>query len=131
MKKLKTILTVSAFMLVLFTGAVLSQEADISGTWIGETTVPDELEPDKVTLVLEKTNGEYKGKVTDAFGFAMESELNDIEFKDNKLTANFLIFNGEEYVKVSFTLTVEGDTMKGRWESAAGDSSTIELHRQK
>lgn len=131
MKKLESILTLSAFVLVLFTGAVLSQEANISGTWIGETTVPDEIEPDKVTLVLEKTNGEYKGKVTDAFGFAMESELNDIELKENILTANFLIFNGEEYVKVSFTLTVEGDTMKGRWESASGDSSTVELHRQK
>ncbi len=131
MKKLKTILTVSAFVFVLFTGAVLSQEADISGTWIGETTVPDELEADKVTLILEKTNGEYKGKVTDAFGFAMESELNDIELKENMLTANFLVFTGEEYMKISFTLTVEGDTMKGRWESAAGDSATIELHRQK
>lgn len=131
MKKLKSILTVSAFLLVLFTGAILSQEANISGTWVGETEVPDEIEPDKVTLILEKTNGEYKGKVTDAFGFAMEAELNDVEFKDNQLTANFLIFTGEEYMKVYFTLTVEGDTMKGRWESEAGDSANIELHRQK
>lgn len=131
MKKLKSILTVSSFILVLFTGAVLSQEANISGTWIGETTVPDELEADNVTLILEKTDGEYKGKVTDAFGFAMEAALEDIEFKDNKLTANFLIFTGEEYLKISFNLTVEGDTMKGYWESAAGDSATIELHRQK
>lgn len=130
MKKPASILTMSAFLLVLFTGAVLSQEANLSGTWIGETTVPDELEPDKVTLVLERTNGEYKGKVTDAFGFAMESELKDIEFKDNKLTANFLIFNGEAYVKISFELTVEGDTMKGYWESEEGDSAPIELHKQ-
>jgi len=131
MKKLESILTLSAFLLVLFTGAVLCQEANLSGTWIGETTVPDDPEPDKVTLVLERTNGEYKGKVTDAFGFAMESELKDIEFKDNKLTSNFLIFNGEAYVKISFELTVEGDTMKGHWQSEDGDSATIELHKQK
>lgn len=131
MKTLKSILTLFAFVLVLLTGAVLSQEANLSGTWTGETTVPDELEPDKVTLILEKTNGEYKGKVTDAFGFAMEAELEDVEFKDNQLTANFLIFTGEEYMKVYFTLTVEGDTMNGRWESEAGDSASIELHRQK
>jgi hypothetical protein len=131
MKKSASILTLSAFLLVLFTGTVLSQEANLSGTWIGETTVPDELEPDKVTLVLERTNGEYKGKVTDAFGFAMESELKDIEFEDNKLTANFLIFNGEAYMTISFELTVEGDTMKGYWESEEGDSAPIELHKQK
>lgn len=131
MKKLGSILTLSVFILILLTGIVLSQEVNLSGKWTGETTVPDEFEPDKVSLILEKTNGEYKGKVTDAFGFAMEAELQDVEFKDNQLTANFLIFTGEEYMKVYFTLTVEGDTMKGRWESEAGDSATIELHREK
>lgn len=131
MKKLESILTLSAFLLILFTGAALSQEANLSGTWTGETTVPDEFEPDKVTLILEKTNGEYKGKVTDAFGFAMEAELKDVEFKENQLTANILVFTGEEYLKINFTLTVEGDTMKGRWESEAGDSATIEMHREK
>jgi hypothetical protein len=131
MKKSAMILALSAFAMALFSGAVFCLEENLSGTWIGETTVPDELEPDKVTLILEKTNGEYKGKVTDAFGFAMEAELNDIEFKDNQLTANFLIFTGEEYMKVFFTLRVEGDTMKGYWKSEGGDSSTIELGRQK
>jgi hypothetical protein len=131
MKTLKSILTLSAFLLALFSGAVLSQEANLSGTWTGETTVPDKLEPDKVTLILEKTNGEYKGKVTDAFGFAMEVELQDVEFKENQLTANLLVFTGDEYMKINFTLTVEGDTMKGHWKSEAGDSAAIELHRQK
>jgi hypothetical protein len=131
MKKSTMILTLSAFLLVLFNGAVFSQQVNLSGTWTGETAVPEEIDPDKVTLVLERTNGEYKGKVTDAFGFAKESELKDIEFEDNKLTANFLIFNGEAYVKITFELTVEGDTMKGYWESEEGDSAPIELHKQK
>jgi len=131
MKKTTSILSALAFMLVLFSGTVLSQQVDLSGTWTGETEVPDEVDPDKVTLVLERTNGEYKGKVTDAFGFAMESELKDIKFEDNTLSAHFLIFNGEVYLKVFFSLKVEGDTMKGYWESEEGDSSPIELHRQK
>ncbi|MGD8537005.1 MAG: hypothetical protein PVF66_14250 [Candidatus Aminicenantes bacterium] len=131
MKKSAMILSLSAFMLVLFAGAVWSQQVNLSGTWVGETSVPDELEPDKVTLILEKTNGEYNGKVTDAFGFAMEAQLEDIKFEDNKLTSHFLIFTGEEYMKIYFSLTVEGDTMKGYWESEAGDSAPIELHRQK
>ncbi|MGD2295196.1 MAG: hypothetical protein PVF22_05110 [Candidatus Aminicenantes bacterium] len=131
MKKTSSILSLLAFGIFLFNGATFCQEVNLSGTWIGETTVPDEMEPDKVTLVLEKTNGGYEGKVTDAFGYAMESELEDIEFKDNELTANFLIYDGYEYVRIYFTLTVEGDTMKGFWESESGDSALIELHRQK
>ncbi len=93
--------------------------------------VPDEIEPDKVTLVLQKTSGEYTGKVTDAFGYAMESELEDIKFKDNQLTAHFFIFNGETYVKISFSLAVEGDSMKGEWISDDGNSAPITLERKK
>lgn len=131
MKKPITLATLVAFMLIFINGTVLSQEVNVSGTWVGETTVPDEMEPDKVTLILEKANGEYKGKVTDAFGFAMEAELEDVKLEGNELTANFLIFDGYEYVRIYFVLTVEGDTMKGRWESEGGDSAEIELHRQK
>lgn len=131
MKKTASILSLLAFVMVLFNGAALCQDVNLSGTWVGETEVPDAMEPDKITLVLEKTNGEYEGKVTDAMGYAMNSELEDIEFKDNELTANFLIFDGNQYVRIFFTLTVEGDTMKGFWESDMGDSAAIELHRQK
>jgi hypothetical protein len=112
MKKVTTILILSAFLLVLFNGSVFCQQVDLTGTWVGETQVPDEIEPDKITLVLQRANGEYTGKVTDAFGFAMESELQDVKFEDNKLAANFYIFNGEEYVKISFTLTFEEGKLK-------------------
>ena len=131
MKKTASILSLLAFVIFLSNGAAFCQDVNIIGTWIGETTVPDAVEPDTVTLVLKKTNGEYEGKVTDAFGYAMESELEDIEIKDNELTANFLIYDGYEYVRVYFKLTVEGDTMKGFWESESGDSAVIELHKQK
>jgi len=131
MKKTASILSLLAFMMILFNGAAFCQNVNLSGTWVGETEVPEGLEPDKVTLVLVKTNGEYTGKVTDSMGMAQEAELEDIEFEENELTANFLIFDGYEYARIYFTLTVEGDTMKGFWESESGDSAIIELHRQK
>ncbi len=131
MKKTASILSLLAFMMILFNGAAFCQNVNLSGTWVGETEVPEGLEPDKVTLVLVKTNGEYTGKVTDSMGMAQEAELEDIEFEENELTANFLIFDGYEYARIYFTLTVEGDTMKGFWESESGDSAVIELHRQK
>ncbi|MBA7654391.1 hypothetical protein ES703_62269 [subsurface metagenome] len=131
MKKTASILSLLAFVMILFNGAAFCQNVNLSGTWVGETEVPEGLEPDKVTLVLVKTNGEYTGKVTDSMGMAQEAELEDIEFEENELTANFLIFDGYEYARIYFTLTVEGDTMKGFWESESGDSAIIELHRQK
>lgn len=131
MKKTASILSLLAFVMVLFNVAAFCQNVNLSGTWVGETEVPEGLEPDKVTLVLVKTNGEYTGKVTDSMGMAQEAELEDIEFEENELTANFLIFDGYEYARIYFTLTVEGDTMKGFWESESGDSAVIELHRQK
>lgn len=131
MKKIVSILSLLAFVMVLFNGAAFCQKVNLSGTWIGETEVPEGLEPDKVTLVLKKTNGEYTGNVTDSMGMAVKAELEDIEFEDNELTANFMIFDGYENARIYFTLTVEGDTMKGFWESESGDSAIIELHRQK
>lgn len=131
MKKTVSILSLLAFVMVLFNGAAFCQKVNLSGTWIGETEVPEGLEPDKVTLVLEKTNGEYTGNVTDSMGMAVKAELEDIEFEENELTANFMIFDGYEYARIYFKLTVEGDTMKGFWESESGDSAVIELHRQK
>ena len=131
MKKTVSILSLLAFVMVLFNGAAFCQKVNLSGTWIGETEVPEGLEPDKVTLVLEKTNGEYTGNVTDSMGMAVKAELEDIEFEDNELTAHFMIFDGFENVRIYFRLTVEGNTMKGFWESESGDSAVIELHRQK
>lgn len=131
MKKAASFLSLAVFILAICSGILLCQQVDLSGTWIGETEVPDAFEPDKVTLVLEKTDGQYTGTVTDSMGMALEAELEDIEFENNEMKANFIIFDGYEYTRIYFVLTIEGDTMKGRWESEGGDSSPIELQRQK
>jgi hypothetical protein len=131
MRKAASFLSLLVFLLSFSSGISLCQQADLSGTWIGETEVPDAFEPDKVTLILEKVNGQYKGTVTDSMGMAQEAELENLEIKGNELKANFMIFDGYEYSRIYFVLTVEGDTMKGRWESEGGDSAPIELQKQK
>ncbi len=131
MKKAASFLSLAVFILAICSGISLCQQVDLSGTWVGETEVPDAFEPDKVTLVLEKINGEYSGNVTDSMGMAQEAELENLEIKGNELKANFMIFDGYEYTRIYFVLTVEGDTMKGRWESEGGDSASIELQKQK
>jgi hypothetical protein len=130
MKRITSILSLLAFLLILSYGISFCQEVDLSGTWEGTTEVPEEAELDQITLVLEKINGEYSGMFTDSLGFAEDAELKDIEFKDNTLTFNFTIFNGFEYMIVYATLTVEGYKMSGLWETEDGSSSTIELERK-
>ncbi len=130
MKRIKSILFLLAFLLTFSYGISFCQEIDLSGTWEGTTEVPDAPEPDQITLVLEKIDGEYSGTFADSLGFAEDAELEDIEFKDNALTFKFTIFNGFEYMKVYTTLTVEGDKMSGHWETEDGNSSTIELERK-
>ncbi len=130
MKKTASILALLAFLLTLSCGITICQEVDLSGTWEGTTEVPDAMEPDKLTLVLEKIDGEYSGTLTDSMGFAEETELEDIEFKDNTLTCNFTIFDGFEYTTVYVTLNVEGNKMSGHWETEDGTSSPIELQKK-
>lgn len=131
MKKAASFLSLAVFILAICSGILLCQQADLSGTWVGETEIPDAFEPDKVTLVLKKTNGKYTGTVSDSMEMAQEAELENLEVKGNELNANFLIFDGYEYERIYFYLTVEGDTMKGRWESESGTSGLIELQKQK
>ena len=70
MKKITSILSLLAFLLTLSYGISFCQEVDLSGTWEGTTEVPDSPEPDQITLVLEKIDGEYSGTFTDSLGFA-------------------------------------------------------------
>jgi hypothetical protein len=119
------------FVILFMSWILLAAEADISGTWVGQTEVPDSPEPDRVTLVLKKDNTGYVGTVSDSLGMAEEAECKDIELDGNKLTMNFEIVNPEGiYVRIYASLTVEGDTMKGYWESEEGDSSALELTKK-
>jgi len=130
MKKITSILSLLAFLLTLSYGISFCQEVDLSGTWEGTTEVPDAPEPDQITLVLEKTDGEYSGTFTDSLGFAEDAELEDIEFKGNTLTFSFTIFDGFEYGTIYATLTVEGNKMSGNWESEDGNSGPVELEKK-
>jgi len=131
MKRTASFLNLLAFLLVFYSGISFCQQVDLSGTWVGETEVPGATEPDKLTLVFEKKDGEYTGKISDSMGMVQDAECEDLEFEDNTLTFNFLVNTGEEYLRVDVTLTVEGDKMKGDWQTEDGSSGSIELEKQK
>lgn len=135
MRKLPVILLGSALVLAGIAPAASAQtaakpKADISGTWVGFAMVDNGTQKEGVTLVLEKKEGSYAGKVTSASGMVDNGEIRNVVFKDGKLTFDFDLLGPEAQV-ISLDLVVEGDAMKGTWADASGNSDKVELERKK
>lgn len=119
-----------AAMLMAFCSVIsFSQDIDLTGTWEGSTYIADQGE-DGMTLVIKKEDGEYTATVSDTFGLLMDTVCEDMEFKEGTLTFHFTVGTGMETLTVWASLEVEGDTMKGYWETADGEQGDIELKKQ-
>ena len=129
MKKSSIYLALFVFLIAFCSVISFSQEVDLTGTWEGSTVVPDQGE-DKMTLVIKKEEGEYAATITDSLGMLMDTECEDIEFKDSTLTFNFSIAQEMETMTVWITLEVEGVMMNGYWETEEGEQGDIELKKQ-
>ena len=130
--KKSSIFVLMILFLALTSGMGFPLAVDITGTWVGETEVPNELEPDIVTLVLSKEEGKYIGKVSDSMGMLQDTECENIVFEDNQLSLSFSVWTGEVSLDISMTLKVEGDVMEGIWEDSEGQSSgSVKLEKQK
>ncbi len=130
MKRNVTFAALLVFLLVS-SGWMLAQEIDISGTWVGETYVPDAPEPDQLTLVFAKKDGKWTGTFSDTMGYASEAECEGIKIEDHSLTFHFDISDGYEVQTIYVSLRIEGDSMTGAWESEIGDGAEIKLEKQK
>jgi len=129
MRTKTTILFLSLSALVLISVYVFSFQADISGTWIGETEIPDQ-GTDEMTLVLEKANDSYTGTISDSFGMLVDAECEDLEYTNHTLSFNINIFDGYSDMTVFLSLKIEGDTMTGYWETEEGQTGEITMEKQ-
>jgi len=128
MKKLIFLLFLTV-ALVFVVGPLFAQETDLTGTWEGTTYVSNAGD-DQVTLVLKKEGETYSGTFTDSMQLAIESKLENTKFLDGTLTAEFMIFNGADYIRISLTLKVSGELLVGNWEEPSGQTGTLELKRK-
>jgi hypothetical protein len=130
MKKIISFAVLGAFLLaapVVF----LAQDVDITGTWVGETYVPDATEPDQLTLVFAKKDGKWAGTFSDTQGYASEAECEEIKIDGRTVTLHFDISDGYETQTIYVTLNVEGDSMTGAWENEGGEGAEIKLEKRK
>jgi len=130
MKKINMFFMLAVLVLAATSGLMFGQSVDLSGTWVGETEVPNAIEPDEMTLVITKESGEYSAKLSDSMGMLDNTECEDIEFVDNKFTFNCEVNTGEEFMIVYMTLQVEENTMTGFWETEEGETGPVEMTKK-
>ncbi|MGB6338167.1 MAG: hypothetical protein WBF32_00165 [Candidatus Aminicenantaceae bacterium] len=129
MRKFTSILAVFAFIFTLSSGFAFCLADDISGTWVGETEIPDQ-GTDELTLILEKAGDGYAATLSDSFGMLMDAECEDLEYEDNVLTFNFSINDEYSSMIVYITLKVDGNAMTGQWETGEGDTGAINMEKK-
>ena len=131
MRNIKTILAMTALLATFFPAFSLSAEADLSGTWVGTTQVPDRSEPDRVTLILKKTAAGYEGTVSDSLGLVKDAAVEDIEFEDNELTFTLTVPSdgNSEPKEVDAELLLEKGRLKGSWSIEDGPQGEIVLEK--
>jgi len=110
-------------------GFAQNQVPNLTGKWVGETTVSDMGQTDEVTLILENTEVGYTGTIFDTLGIVPETEIEDVSLEDNTLTFTFTATDGYATFSVSMTLTYEEGNLVGYWVTDDGSSGDIEFHK--
>jgi len=82
-------------------GFAQNQVPNLTGKWVGETTVSDMGQTDEVTLILENTEVGY--------------EIEDVNLENNTLTFTFTATDGYATFSVSMTLTYEEGNLRAIW----------------
>jgi hypothetical protein len=131
MIKTLLILVATALALLILGGGLLAQrKPDIIGTWIGYAIVGDGGRVD-ITVVIDKGEAGYTGKLSDTTGMVPESPLKEIVFKDAKLTFEFDLNEGAGSRLIKIELNLENEALKGAWFDPDGNSDIIELTLKK
>jgi hypothetical protein len=60
----------------------------------------------------------------------VDTECEDLEYKDNVLSFNISIYDGYSSMTVYITLKVEGNTMVGQWETEEGETGEITMEKK-
>jgi hypothetical protein len=117
--------------LVFSCSAVVTPEHDFTGTWVGETEIPNETELDQLTLILAKKDGKWMGTLTDSMEVATDGKCKNLKISDDVMTFDFDVTDGYDVFPVNVKLKISGDTMTGAWSTPDGYSADINLKRKK
>lgn len=117
-------------LLVLIGGALAQGKAGIVGAWTGHTFIGDGIRAEFI-LTVEKGNEGLAAKIASETGQVPEMTCRNVAFAENKLTFDVDFPDGMDFVLISVSLGLDGDTLKGSWANPDGSSDVIELVRKK
>jgi hypothetical protein len=133
MKKSLLVPIVVLAALSILAGSAAAQapkKPSVVGAWFGTAVVGDGSQVE-ITVVIDKTETGYTGKLSDTSGMVPESQLREIVFKDNKLTFEFDLVQGTGTMLIKIELVLENETLKGVWFDPDGNSGAISLALKK
>jgi hypothetical protein len=104
---------------------------DICGTWAGSATIDGGASKEDFTMVIEKKEAAYAGKITTVSGLAQDAELRNIVLEGDKLSLEFDLNGDPNGDVISVEVTVTADAMTGTWSSLSGQGDAIEAKKQK
>jgi hypothetical protein len=116
-------------LVLLCAGLTAASQADLTGTWLGSTQVPNVGE-DKITLVLKRDAGAYGGIVSDTAGMVAEQAIRNVTFEAGVLTFDISVDDGSATFPVHIAVKIDGDKMTGAWSTEEGESAEITLARK-
>ncbi len=105
-------------------------KVDPLGTWNGYTLVGDGSRAD-ITLLVEKAETGFSGKITSDSGQVPEMAIKNAALKEAMFTFDVDLPQDVGTMLIHIELKIEGDTAKGQWTDANGESNIIELERKK
>lgn len=130
MKKSLLIPVLAVLTLSILAVSVFAQKKpDVVGTWVGYANADGSTVD--ITVVIDKIEAGYTGKLSDTTGMVPESALKNIVFKDGKLTFEFDLAQGAEAMLIKIELNLENEILKGVWFDPEGNSDTVELTLKK
>jgi hypothetical protein len=127
---MKRALLVTLIVLAVLAGVAFAQtpkKPEIVGTWVGTAVVGNDGSEIELTVVIDKTDAGYAGKISDVTGMVPETPLKEIVFKDNKLAFELDLAQATGTTLIKIELLLEGETLKGAWSDPEGSSGAISL----
>jgi hypothetical protein len=132
MKRIKIVITLFVYMLLLNLILCSGLFAEPTGTWKGKMDIPDAVKPVDLVMTIKNDNGNYTLQVQDSMGMIQDCSEADIILENNELKYCCFIPDGAGYLeKIEVALDIDGDTMTGYWEDEEGNSHKMKLNKVK
>jgi hypothetical protein len=104
----------AVLLAVLLTASVSLAEVDLTGTWIGTASVPNEGD-NKIHCVVTKEGDQYSAVFNDSFGILANTESYEVEYNDDTLVIKIIVPGNQGDLDTTITLKVSEDTLGGEW----------------